>query len=216
MLVLDEPTTGVDPVSRREFWKLLAEFLSQGLTIVMATPYLDEAERCARVALLSDGRLLALDEPANLQAAMRGRFSRVVATPRAPGAGVLRARSAASACSCSAIACTCGSIARRRARDLTADARASRPRRCEGARDRADARGRVHRASRDRAGGRHLAGRTVHTVSELTEGRLPMRATLTSLTVLTLSLCPASRRHRPRSRFHSRKRFVWESLMSRG
>ena len=52
MLVLDEPTTGVDPVSRREFWKLLAEFLAQGLTIVMATPYLDEAERCARVALL--------------------------------------------------------------------------------------------------------------------------------------------------------------------
>ena len=61
ILLLDEPTTGVDPVSRREFWKLLSEFLSQGLTIVMATPYLDEAERCARVALLHDGRLLALD-----------------------------------------------------------------------------------------------------------------------------------------------------------
>src|ERR1051325_9419545 len=46
ILVLDEPTTGVDPVSRREFWKLLAEFLAQKLTIVVATPYLDEAERC--------------------------------------------------------------------------------------------------------------------------------------------------------------------------
>src|SRR5436190_18513648 len=51
VIVLDEPTTGVDPVSRREFWKLLSEFLSQGITIVMATPYLDEAERCSRVAL---------------------------------------------------------------------------------------------------------------------------------------------------------------------
>ena len=46
ILLLDEPTTGVDPVSRREFWKLLSEFLARGLTIVMATPYLDEAERC--------------------------------------------------------------------------------------------------------------------------------------------------------------------------
>ncbi len=55
LIVLDEPTTGVDPVSRREFWKLLSEFLARGITIVMSTPYLDEAERCARVALLHDG-----------------------------------------------------------------------------------------------------------------------------------------------------------------
>jgi ABC-2 type transport system ATP-binding protein len=67
ILLLDEPTTGVDPVSRREFWKLLSEFLAGGLTIVMATPYLDEAERCGRVALLHDGRLLAIDRPAALQ-----------------------------------------------------------------------------------------------------------------------------------------------------
>jgi len=72
VLLLDEPTTGVDPVSRREFWKLLSEFLSRGLTIVMATPYLDEAERCGRVALLHDGKLLALDEPSRLQAALAG------------------------------------------------------------------------------------------------------------------------------------------------
>jgi ABC-2 type transport system ATP-binding protein len=62
VILLDEPTTGVDPVSRREFWKLLSEFLAQGLTIVMATPYLDEAERCSRVALLHEGRVLAMDD----------------------------------------------------------------------------------------------------------------------------------------------------------
>src|SRR5262245_44611794 len=81
MLVLDEPTTGVDPVSRREFWKLLAEFLAQGLTILVATPYLDEAERCARVALVSNGRLLALDAPGALQRAMSGVMVEVVGTP---------------------------------------------------------------------------------------------------------------------------------------
>jgi ABC-2 type transport system ATP-binding protein len=81
ILVLDEPTTGVDPVSRREFWKLLAEFLGQGLTIVMATPYLDEAERCGRVALIAGGRVLAQDEPARLQAAAGGTLMEVVAEP---------------------------------------------------------------------------------------------------------------------------------------
>ena len=89
-LVLDEPTTGGDPVSRREFWKLLAEFLSQGLTIMFATPYLDEAERCSRVVLLSDGRVLALDRPAALQAASRGQIVEVVASPPRQALRVLR------------------------------------------------------------------------------------------------------------------------------
>jgi ABC-2 type transport system ATP-binding protein len=85
VLLLDEPTTGVDPVSRREFWKLLSEFLSSGLTIVMATPYPDEAERCARVALLHDGKLLAVDEPGRLQQALVGQMIEVIAdTPRPP------------------------------------------------------------------------------------------------------------------------------------
>ena len=52
LLVLDEPTTGVDPVSRRDFWKLLARLQREGLTILLTTPYLDEAERCGRVALM--------------------------------------------------------------------------------------------------------------------------------------------------------------------
>jgi len=85
VLLLDEPTTGVDPVSRREFWKLLSEFLSRGLTIVMATPYLDEAERCARVALLHEGTLLALDEPPRLQDAWAGQLLEVIVdAPRPP------------------------------------------------------------------------------------------------------------------------------------
>jgi ABC-2 type transport system ATP-binding protein len=85
ILLLDEPTTGVDPVSRREFWKLLSEFLSSGLTIVMTTPYLDEAERCARVALLHEGHVLAIDRPAALQATLDGRLLEVVADlPRPP------------------------------------------------------------------------------------------------------------------------------------
>jgi ABC-2 type transport system ATP-binding protein len=75
LLLLDEPTTGVDPVSRREFWKLLSEFLSLGITILMSTPYLDEAERCTRVALLHEGRLLASDHPSALLAATPGAAS---------------------------------------------------------------------------------------------------------------------------------------------
>ena len=79
LIVLDEPTTGVDPVSRREFWKLLSQFLAHGITIVMATPYLDEAERCARVALLHEGRLLALDRPDALRATLPGSLFEVIA-----------------------------------------------------------------------------------------------------------------------------------------
>jgi len=92
VLVLDEPTTGVDPVSRREFWKLLAEFLQQGLTILMATPYLDEAERCGRVALIAAGRVLAEDGPARLQAAATGQLIEVVAEKPRRALEVVRAQ----------------------------------------------------------------------------------------------------------------------------
>ena len=85
VLVLDEPTTGVDPVARREFWKLLSEFLSRGLTILMATPYLDEAERCGRVVLLHEGRVLAIDRPESLRQTLSGRlFEVTTATGRPP------------------------------------------------------------------------------------------------------------------------------------
>jgi ABC-2 type transport system ATP-binding protein len=83
VIVLDEPTTGVDPVSRREFWKLLSQFLAQGITILMSTPYLDEAERCSRIALLHEGKVLALDQPGRLRAGLAGTlFEVVVASPR--------------------------------------------------------------------------------------------------------------------------------------
>jgi ABC-2 type transport system ATP-binding protein len=90
VILLDEPTTGVDPVSRREFWKLLSEFLSARITIVMTTPYLDEAERCSRVGLMHEGRLLALDTPGNLRAAYPGQVVEVVAEPQARAAQLVR------------------------------------------------------------------------------------------------------------------------------
>lgn len=83
VILLDEPTTGVDPVSRREFWKLLSQFLAAGITILMSTPYLDEAERCSRIVLLHEGRVLALDEPGALRASLPGTMLEVlVPSPR--------------------------------------------------------------------------------------------------------------------------------------
>jgi ABC-type multidrug transport system ATPase subunit len=66
ILLLDEPTTGVDAVSRREFWELLDRFKAGGLTIIVSTPYMDEATRCDRVALMQHGRILAIDTPARI------------------------------------------------------------------------------------------------------------------------------------------------------
>jgi len=67
ILFLDEPTTGVDPVSRRDFWKILSGLIKDGITILMTTPYLDEAERCTRVALMNEGKIIALDTPAEIK-----------------------------------------------------------------------------------------------------------------------------------------------------
>jgi ABC-2 type transport system ATP-binding protein len=68
LLLLDEPTTGVDPISRRELWKLLYEIWKQGVTIILATPYMDEAERCSRIAFLNKGQVLLCDKPENIKA----------------------------------------------------------------------------------------------------------------------------------------------------
>jgi ABC-2 type transport system ATP-binding protein len=67
VLMLDEPTTGVDPVARRDFWKILYTLVSRGVTILVSTPYMDEAERCNTVAFLSRGRLLAVGTPNELK-----------------------------------------------------------------------------------------------------------------------------------------------------
>ena len=72
VLLLDEPTFGVDPISRRELWLILHEMVREGVTVLVSTSYLDEAERCDRVVLLSEGRALALDTPAALQASLEG------------------------------------------------------------------------------------------------------------------------------------------------
>jgi ABC-2 type transport system ATP-binding protein len=70
VLFLDEPTNGVDPVSRRDFWKILYGLLKEGVTIFVSTAYLDEAERCARIALMHKGRILIEDEPKNVRSSL--------------------------------------------------------------------------------------------------------------------------------------------------
>jgi ABC-2 type transport system ATP-binding protein len=72
VLLLDEPTFGVDPISRRELWLILHEMVAEGITVVVSTSYLDEAERCDRVVLLDKGRSLALDRPDALQRSLKG------------------------------------------------------------------------------------------------------------------------------------------------
>src|SRR5664280_882860 len=68
LLILDEPTTGVDAVSRSEFWSMLAKLRKYNITIIVSTPYMDEAVRCNRVALIQDGRILSIDTPQNIRA----------------------------------------------------------------------------------------------------------------------------------------------------
>jgi len=89
VLLLDEPTTGVDPVTRREFWRLLADLVAEGLTLLIATPYLDEAERCSRVVLMHEGRVLADAPPAGLRALLPGAIVEVAAEPRTLAAEAL-------------------------------------------------------------------------------------------------------------------------------
>jgi len=96
VLFLDEPTNGVDPVSRRDFWRILYQLVREGVTIFVSTAYLDEAERCNRLALLHQGRLLGLGTPDEVKAMMPGALLEVrTATPRRT-ASLLRAHLAGS------------------------------------------------------------------------------------------------------------------------
>ncbi|HAX49781.1 MAG TPA: multidrug ABC transporter ATP-binding protein, partial [Bacteroidetes bacterium] len=70
IIFLDEPTTGVDPVSRRDFWKILSDLHNDGVTIVISTPYMDEAERFNKIAMINNGKLLMNDSPAEIKSSM--------------------------------------------------------------------------------------------------------------------------------------------------
>ena len=90
IIFLDEPTTGVDAVSRRDFWKILSSLLRSGITIVMTTPYMDEAERCSRIGLLTEGKLLAADTPQAIKGLMRGTVVEIVCPEIRRGFTVLK------------------------------------------------------------------------------------------------------------------------------
>lgn len=82
LLLLDEPTTGVDPVSRREFWRILYSLLGQGVTILVSTPYMDEAERCNTVGFMAGGRLLVSGTPGQLKEMVGREILELRAEPR--------------------------------------------------------------------------------------------------------------------------------------
>jgi len=92
IIFLDEPTTGVDPVSRRDFWKILQSLLSGGITIIMSTPYLDEAERCAHVALMNTGRIMTADTPANIKRLLPGDILEIVCDRVREASALLKVR----------------------------------------------------------------------------------------------------------------------------
>lgn len=92
VLFLDEPTNGVDPVSRRDFWRILYQLLREGVTVFVATAYLDEADRCNRVGLIHRGKLLACDTPDNLKGLMRGTILEVLTPSPRQAAQLLRER----------------------------------------------------------------------------------------------------------------------------
>jgi len=81
IIFLDEPTTGVDPVSRRDFWKILSNLLKEGITIFMTTPYLDEAERCNKIALMNKGEIISWDTPKNIKASLNEQIVEIICSP---------------------------------------------------------------------------------------------------------------------------------------
>ncbi|MBW7884539.1 MAG: ABC transporter ATP-binding protein [Caldilineaceae bacterium] len=89
LLFLDEPTSGVDPVARRAFWDLIYELAEQGITIMVSTHYMDEAEYCTVVGIMRDGKLLALAEPNQLKQLLPGQAWEVVTRPLLPAMEIL-------------------------------------------------------------------------------------------------------------------------------
>ena len=90
VIFLDEPTTGVDPVSRRDFWVIIASFLSSGITVLVSTPYLDEAERFNRVAFMHQGKIIVCDTPQNLKAGLGGEVLEIRTNPISQAIASLR------------------------------------------------------------------------------------------------------------------------------
>jgi ABC-2 type transport system ATP-binding protein len=90
ILYLDEPTTGVDPVSRREFWDILSDLHIEGVTILVSTPYMDEAERCSRVGLMYQGRLIICDTPKRVKGLIEGDLIEVHPVAEERGIGLMR------------------------------------------------------------------------------------------------------------------------------
>ena len=162
LLVLDEPTTGVDPVSRRDFWRILARLQREGLTLLLTTPYLDEAERCQRVALMDRGRILSSAPPTRCARKRAGAVVEILAEPEREAAEILgraargRPRSSPSASACtrpsrvSRTGDAAGAVGRIREalarRGIVVEPRAGHS---------PDSRGRVHRPHACRRGGRH-------------------------------------------------------------
>lgn len=92
VLFLDEPTNGVDPVSRRDFWRILYQLLREQVTIFVSTAYLDEAERCTRTALMDQGRILAMGTPAEVKELMEGALIEVTVPDARRAMALLRDR----------------------------------------------------------------------------------------------------------------------------
>jgi len=82
VLLLDEPTTGVDPVSRRELWQIISEVLLQDVTVLVSTPYMDEAERCHKVGILNEGQMLTMGSPKELTGQLPYQMMEIIARPR--------------------------------------------------------------------------------------------------------------------------------------
>ncbi len=92
IIFLDEPTTGVDPVSRRDFWKILADLQKEGITIFMSTPYLDEAERCNRIALIDKGKIISIGSPQSVKESIGKKVIEIVTSKARDAYKLVRAK----------------------------------------------------------------------------------------------------------------------------